>query len=314
MSPFHCILVAADFSERSKEAFRVACALAQGTKTRVVALHVVEPVPGAGYPIAFGDAGTLPPLIDTGGPPDPELIGQLRAAYVPNRPIDVRYLVAHGPAGPEVLLAAGRVGADLIALGTHGRTGLARLVLGSVAEAVMRRARCPVLALRSPEGGLNLRRGVRAILHPTDLAEDSGAALAVARVLARDLGARLILLHVLPLPNEIPGVVPMPLDLAATRDALDDLRRRCDGPDLKAPVEVAVRQGEVATEVLRAAGEVGCDLIVTGTHGRTGLGRVLMGSVAEAVLRRAGCPVVAVKPGCASAVVPAPEPEPAAAR
>jgi nucleotide-binding universal stress UspA family protein len=313
MSPFRCILVAADFSGRSKEAFRVACALGNETKTRVFALHVVEPVPGAGYPTAFGDAGALPPLIDTGGPPDPQLIGQLRDAYAPNRPIDVRYLVAHGPAGEEILRAAGRVGADLIALETHGRTGIARLLMGSVAEAVLRRARCPVLALRSAEPGLDLERGVRAILHPTDLAEDSRAALTVARGLARDLGARLALLHVLPVPNEIPGVLPMPLDVAATRDALDVLRRRCDGPDLKAPVEVAVRQGQVAAEVLRAAGEAGCDLIVTGTHGRTGLGRVLMGSVAEAVLRRAGCPVITVKQGCPTAVGPAVAPEPAAA-
>jgi nucleotide-binding universal stress UspA family protein len=314
MSPFRCTLVAADFSERSKEAFRVACSLANETKARVFALHVVEPVPGASYPFAFGDAGAFPPLNDGDGPPDPVLIARLRGAYTPNRPIDVAYLVAHGPADETILRAAGRLGADLIALGTHGRTGLARLLMGSVAEAVLRRARCPVLALRSAEPGLDLEWGVRAVLHATDLSEDSRAALTVARSLARDLGARLVLFHVLPVANEVPGVVPLPLDVPATREALGVLRRRCDGPDLKAPVETALRQGRYAEEILRAADEARCDLIVTGTHGRSGLGRVLMGSVAEAVLRRARCPVIAVKQGCPAVVAPAGAPEPALAR
>ena len=94
-------------------------------------------------------------------------------------------------------------------------------------------------------------------------------------------------------------------DPQVCRDSLEGLRARYDGPDLKFPMQVRLGRGDSAAEILRVAGEIGCGLIVMGTHGRTGLGRLLMGSVAEAVLRRATCPVLAVK---ASPREPAPAP------
>jgi nucleotide-binding universal stress UspA family protein len=90
-------------------------------------------------------------------------------------------------------------------------------------------------------------------------------------------------------------MVVVPRDPAVYRQALDEMRGRHDGPDLKLPVESVVREGDAAAEILRAAEELRCDLIVMGTHGRTGLGRLLMGSVAEAVLRRAPCAVLAIR-------------------
>ena len=87
----------------------------------------------------------------------------------------------------------------------------------------------------------------------------------------------------------------MPIDLAPYRTELGMRQAQLEGPDLKGPVESLLREGDVADQILHAAEEVHCDLIVMGTHGRSGVGRVLMGSAAEAVLRRSPCPVLAVK-------------------
>jgi nucleotide-binding universal stress UspA family protein len=87
----------------------------------------------------------------------------------------------------------------------------------------------------------------------------------------------------------------VPLDPRVDSDALEEVRRRVDGPDLKYPVETRRSRGDAAEEIIRTAGEPGCGLIVMGTHGRTGLARLLMGSVAESVLPRVDCPVLAVK-------------------
>ncbi len=101
-----------------------------------------------------------------------------------------------------------------------------------------------------------------------------------------------------------------PVDPYAFQSALDDLRKRIDGPDLKYPVETELTRGYAGDEIVRVANERGCDLVVMGTHGRTGLGRLLMGSVAEFVLPRASCAVLAVKP--AQQAVAAKEKRPAA--
>ena len=294
MCAFQKILVAADFSEGSRESFRVACALAREGETRVVVLYVAEPMYVAAEPAYFGEQTAQFSIVER----DPAYYGalrdRLREAYAPDHPLVVDYGTRVGAAAEEILRAAGELEADLIVLGTHGRTGLRRLLAGSVTEAVLRRAPCPVLALRS---GNRAREagGIRVILHPTDFSDRSADALRVARTLARDHGARLLLLHVA--SNEITaeGMIIVPMDPAVYREALDQMRGRLDGPDLKFPVEPVVREGDPAAEILRAAGELSCDLIVMGTHGRTGLGRLLMGSVAEAVQRRAPCPILTIR-------------------
>jgi nucleotide-binding universal stress UspA family protein len=293
MPLYRCILFAADFSETSKEAFRVACSLADETKTRVFVVHIVEPMQAAQQQFTFGEMG-MPIVLPV---PDParedELKAQLRATYASGRTIDVEYRVTYGTVPDKILGMADEVGADLIALGTHGRTGLYRLLAGSVAEAVLRRARCPVLALSARE---RPREGqVRAILHPTDFSEQSEAALGVASALARDLAARLIVLHVMPIEVVFYGEVPVPLDVPALRASLEAMARKVEGPDLEYPVETRLAEGNAAKLILAVAEETGAGLIVMGTEGKTGLGRLLMGSVAESVLRGATCPVLVVK-------------------
>jgi nucleotide-binding universal stress UspA family protein len=138
---------------------------------------------------------------------------------------------------------------------------------------------------------------IRTILVPTDFSELCQPALELACELCKGYGARLLLLHVLrPQVMALGGTQALPPipDDAAQREATAKLQaaRPALGAIL---VERMVREGNEAEVILRVAQEVPCDLIVMGTHGRSGLGRLLVGSVAEAVLRKAPCPVLTVK-------------------
>ena len=136
---------------------------------------------------------------------------------------------------------------------------------------------------------------LRLILHPTDFSPHSEAAAKLAFALARDYGARVLVLHVLE------PIVPGGLEGVAILDPLAyeaDLKARLaevrpPGPTV--PVEHRLAPGSAAEEILRAAKESKCGVIVLGTHGRGGVGRLLMGSVAEQVVRKAPCPVLTVK-------------------
>lgn len=135
---------------------------------------------------------------------------------------------------------------------------------------------------------------IRKILVPTDFSEHSRAAFDLACALARDYGAELLVLHVyrppqVYAPDGIAVIVPeQPLDLQAQLA----LVRPAD-PQVK--VDHLLVEGDPVEEILRVAGDRRCDLIVMGTHGTTGLARLLMGSVAESVVRRAPCPVLTIR-------------------
>ena len=152
---------------------------------------------------------------------------------------------------------------------------------------------------------------IHTILHPTDFSERSAAAFRVACALARDYNARLFVLHADYLPVALYGDVvapPRPDDYEERLREQLHLLRPAD-PDIR--VEYFLNEGEPVSEILGVAEEVNADLIVMGTHGRTGLGRLLMGSVAEQVMRRANCPVLTVRtpfPVAVPEATPAAEP------
>ena len=132
---------------------------------------------------------------------------------------------------------------------------------------------------------------LRTILHPTDFSPQAEHAYRVARALARDYKARLVVLHVLPAPPFIPpGEREWLSGVTVTRCPKEWARLR------ELSRSWRLRQGRPASEIITVAKGVGCELIVMGTHGRTGLRRVLLGSVAEDVLRHAPCPVLTVRP------------------
>lgn len=138
----------------------------------------------------------------------------------------------------------------------------------------------------------------KAILHPTDFSEPSDYAFRLAGSLARDHESRLIVLHtVLSLGPELVshGEAVSELQPDAYRQKLWDELRRVRLPDPSVAIEYLLAEGDPANEILRATQATGAELIVMGTHGRTGLQRLLMGSVAEHVIRKATCPVLVVR-------------------
>lgn len=143
---------------------------------------------------------------------------------------------------------------------------------------------------------------INAILHATDFSEPADHAFRLACSLARDHGAKLVILHVFAPPYPVVGemiyVPPMPSPEGADEYQRSELRSKLE--QMKAAhanldIECRLDVGNVALAILDTAQQMPADLIVLGTHGRTGLGRLLMGSVAEEVVRKASCSVLTVK-------------------
>lgn len=134
------------------------------------------------------------------------------------------------------------------------------------------------------------------ILHPTDFSEHSEFAFRLACALARDYNARLILLHVTPPPMVVYGGGAVPPDPWPSSAEAKAKLRELEGHAHHVRVESQVMEGDPVDMILRAAEETHSDVIVMGTHGRTALARLLLGSVAELVLRKAPCPVLTAKP------------------
>jgi nucleotide-binding universal stress UspA family protein len=135
---------------------------------------------------------------------------------------------------------------------------------------------------------------IQTILHPTDFSDRSENAFQLACALTRDYGARLVVVHVLITPTIARGVGVIPPDPAFLhQEALEQLNR-LQPPHNLVRAERRLEEGDPATQILRVAREIGANLIVMGTHGRAGVRRLLMGSVAEQVVRKAPCAVLTV--------------------
>jgi nucleotide-binding universal stress UspA family protein len=136
---------------------------------------------------------------------------------------------------------------------------------------------------------------IKNILYATDCSGHSKFAFQLACSLARDFGARLVMLHVTDPPVGLYGDCVLYREPPGYLDPLRKQLQRLGPRDPSIHVEHRVEEGDAATEILRLAEETRADLIVMGTHGRTGLRRFIAGSVAEQVVRRAPCPVLTVK-------------------
>jgi nucleotide-binding universal stress UspA family protein len=190
---------------------------------------------------------------------------------------------------------------DLIVMGTHGRRGVRKLLLGSVANEVTRLAQCSVLTVRG-KGDRAPVHDIDRVLVPVDFSEPGKEALAVACNVASTYGAELQLVHVVP---EV--LHPAFYNMGVTRindlekdafqgveSALRELLARtgdCQG----APAECNVLEGHPGHEIVRFSRDRESDLIVMATHGLTGIKHLLMGSTTEKVLAGAECPVLVVK-------------------
>ena len=293
------ILFATDFSRWARRAEDYACALACSWKATLTVLCVAEFPPGLNpdYPV---NQQYLADLMKTASSQLADLKGRAE-----RRGIVVTTRMATGIPSEEVIAAARAEGSDLIIVGTRGKTGLAHVLLGSTAERVIRGAPCPVLTVRmehadaeQKEDAPSMPVTLERILVPVDFSDCSLDALKYAVVVARQTQASLMLLHVLePVSYGLDFTLGQSktrhLEVETWTKRLEELAATHQQPDLV--VESRLRGGFPSDSILDAAKTMPCDLIVMGTHGRRGISHTISGSVAEAVLRKAHCPVIAVR-------------------
>jgi len=286
-----------DFSEFSRHALDCAVGISHWYGAGLTALYVVPPIAA---PVPPTGEGLYPPLILS--PADLQQCRQELAVFalasgVPALDTEV----ANGEVTREILRFANDLPADLIVIGTHGRSGFERLMLGSVTEKILRKAACPVLTVpvrapvAVPVNGLFSR-----VLCAVDFSPASLRALTLAQSLAGEAAARLCVMHVVEPASVFEPVHATGADRSdSTGDRRRNARGRIEqliGSDTRAFADVAevVTSGKAYQEILRAAEEQHADLIVIGAHsGHRGL--PAFGSTTNQIVRQARCPVLTVR-------------------
>lgn len=291
------ILCPVDFSEPSTRAMEHAVRMASFFDATVHALHVVPTMFDAVEPVLIAPA-------DAPEGPRERAARQLAAFVEPFREwhVPIEQSVCLGSPARDIEAAAAELPADLVVMGTHGRSGLARVLFGSVTERVMHRVPCPVLAIGAHDTAPPAAPPYRRILCPTKLAAGSGHALDFALALAARSDSRLEVLHVVEsLP---PGAHGHPFEgapefaglrtrMVAEADA--ELRAAIPaGLDNWCTVVRRVGTGDAAPAILEAARTGRAEVIVMGVHG-SGIERALFGSTIHRVLREAPCSVLVLR-------------------
>ncbi len=285
------VLCPVDFSPGSRRAMEAAVRLAGEMDAELILAHAWY-VPASVFP----SEAPLPPQVIQSVSDDAArgLDAAVREATALGAK-RVSSMLLHGVPWRAIVDALEDPAFELVVIGTHGRTGLARILLGSVAEKVVRHAPCSVLAVR-PDGEV---KPFTHVLIPVDFSDGAQHAIDLAARLVQPGGAGITLLHVIEAPVSYSGELPDPEFLREldrrTAEYLDrassQLRSR-----VSVPVTTRSRVGWPGAEILAAIDhDPTIDLVVMGSHGRTGIKRVLLGSVAEKVVRHARCPVLVAR-------------------
>lgn len=289
---YDTILVPTDGSDHAVRAAEHGRSLARAFDATVHVLNVVDVQAAAG-------------LFDAGGV-DEEFVERLEAEgeaaiedveAVVGADGTLRTAVRRGKPGGTILDYAEETDADLLAMGTHGRTGVRRYVAGSVTEHVVRHATAPVLTVRATDRSV-VEGDYDDVLVPTDGSDPATAAVDHALAVAEATGARVHALNVVDVgalatdpEYTVPADVVNSLE-AQGEKATDAIATRAQEAGLD--TVTAVHEGFPASSIVEYADENDVDLVAMGTTGRTGLSRYLLGSTAERVLRHAEMPVLAV--------------------
>jgi nucleotide-binding universal stress UspA family protein len=286
------ILCPLDFSEFSIQAFDCAWSLARRYQAKLFLEHVLQPILAA-YPFYAYPEVAKDLFQDLRAHAEQQLQEFVRSHTRDG--IELESTVREGATTEQILAFAEAHAVDLIVMGTHGQQGFDHLLLGSVTEKVLRKARCPVLAVRkpshnfvAPENG-NDPIHLRKILFATDFSRHAERALDYALSLAREYEAELTLLHVL-------EEIPPSWDLStATADVVSRLEKPIpvEARDWCTP-KPRMRIGRPYQEIVRHTLETETDLVILGVRGRNALDLALFGSTTQRVIHQAPCPVLAV--------------------
>lgn len=297
MVTFTHVLYPTDLSEASLPAFRYAVALARWHGATLTVLHVVptfDPRPGPHE--WLGDANPVLASLP------PETVRSEMARLLPMDEADgvaVTLVARAGGTSASIVDQALESAADLIVIGTHGRSGFNRLLMGSVAEKVLRLAPCPVLTI-PPAASLTAKPSFLRVLCAVDFSHASEQAVGFALDLTCQAGGTVTVLSVVEWLIEEQPVADADFDITAIREQMarkarerlhalmsDESRTWCE-------IEEVVTTGRAHREVVRLAAERKADMIVMGAQGRGGMGLALFGSTTQQVVRSATCPVLVV--------------------
>ncbi|MBV8086079.1 MAG: universal stress protein [Chloroflexi bacterium] len=290
---FADLLVPLDGSELAARALPYAATLVRLTHGRLVLVRVVETW-----------ASTVKDAIEKelDRKPQAEAALAAEAARLREQALPVDTDVYVGEAAAAIDLGAASHHVDTIVMSTHGRGGVARLAYGSVAERVLRRSHLPVLLI-PPHAKQGWPAPKARIVVPLDGSALAESAVTAARELARVLGASITVLQVIEPPNmayfanaplaSVPDLDPEKW-AEDVRPYGEEVAQRLRNAGLDASGEVRI--GYVATSIVEFAEDLKASAIVMATHGRTGLSRAFMGSVANGVISRATMPVLAIRP------------------
>ena len=303
-SPFRSILVPLDGSPLAEQAVPLAASIAKrgGGKLRLTLVHELPPAPV--------DQAAAKLFISIELATRKSERGYLRGIQAKLREGGTRLSSAvtlTGKAGPELAQYVRDLGIDLVVMATHGRGGIRRAWLGSVADHLIRTLEVPVLLVRPVEGRAAPDRGPRVgqILVPLDGSSLAEEVLDAATALARIWDAEVTLLQVVPpVLLAMDPALPLPSaydeELTAmsrhqAQDYLDDIVERIHGQGLRA-TGVAVIGWNTVDAILDVAGPERVAVIALATHGRGGLRRLVLGSVADKLVRGADVPVLIYRP------------------
>lgn len=294
MDPLRTLLVPTDFSPLAEAAAIRAATLARPDRATIHLLHAVRfPLIASPYEVS------VPAAVWEGVREAAEArLEQLRASIAERSEGTVTAQISDSSDPVQAIAeAAEEHGADLIVMGTHGHTGLSHAFLGSVAERTLRTLDRPVLAVKEEPD--TAEAPIDRILLAVDFSTHAARALDVAAGLAERHEASVAVVHALDLPRDfIPFTSSLGVDLVEklrinASEQLEEIRKQLEARDI--PVHVHIRRGNPSVVICEAAEEIGCQLVVMGTRGASGLSHVLLGSVAERTLRLAPCSVLAVK-------------------
>ena len=285
---FQNILFATDFSQAAEAALPYAIGLAKQYGAKVHGLHVRFP---ATYPIVGPEA--MPQVLEAA---EEQAKFEAKQMHEMLETVPHEVTVTEGDLWPTLSEIVGKQKTDLIVMGTHGRTGVSRALLGSTAEEIFRKASCPVLTV-GPHVSRNTERrlAMKEILFATDFSPESLAALPFAVSLAQEHQSNLTLLNVTGKP-EVGELVHAGQYAESTLRRLQALVPA--GVDLWCEPKCRVEQGPEAEKIMEVAIALGADLIVLGVRGpQGGVGATthLLRSITHQVVTNAQCPVLTVR-------------------